>query len=135
MAKCRVLEFSRELVPTLFRRGIHRGYEVTDGALPADAKIIDIRMQGAVVQALVWSDTFELIKDGGLIPTLPDVVFKALDQEGELKAQREELLKLTALEEMQTPKKKREQIFVDGYNFAVRSLNKIVEDLKKVRGW
>ena len=71
--KRKILRISPALFLNLFFKGDHPGYEVTDNAIPEDAKIVDCRFDGfngGIVDILLESEKFEDVKDGVGYPYL-----------------------------------------------------------------
>ena len=54
-----------------FQAGRHAAYEVMEGAIPADARIVNVQLAWpASVEVLVESESFESVEESGEIPLI-----------------------------------------------------------------
>lgn len=72
------VEFSKACQP-----GPPRTFDVVENALPLDARVVAVahnanplRLNHGTVLLHIVSETFEDVPEGGLMPTLPPVLFK-----------------------------------------------------------
>lgn len=73
--KARILEISVNLLPEMLKQwnGIKTSISVVENGLPTDAVVTGVSVDNTrkVIQFTLWSDKFDIVAEGEMIPILP----------------------------------------------------------------
>lgn len=79
--KARILEISVDLLPEMLKQwnGTKTSTSVVESGLPTDVAVIAVSVDNTrrIIQFTLWSDKFDMVAEGEMIPILPAPVLQS----------------------------------------------------------